>query len=84
MMQSPRFDIGSTNQPRSAAFLLLTTIASTSLRVFIPTISGLVIGLALDQSFGTKIMLTIATFSFGAIISIILVRQQLKNLEKTK
>ena len=82
MIRSSRFDIGPTNQPRSAAFLLLITIASTTLRVFVPTIGGICLGVILDRSLTTGIVWTIAMFIVGSSVSILFIRQQLKNVKK--
>lgn len=83
MTQSPRPKTQTTKQPRSAAILLLLTIADTTWRVFVPTIGGAILGVTLDNLFGKAPLFTITLISLGCAISAVLVAQQLKKVQRT-
>ncbi len=69
-------------QPRSAAILLSLTLLDTSWRMFIPTIGGVIIGIALDHILLTTPVFTFMSVIVGSITSLMLIMSQLKGLKK--
>lgn len=81
MIKSPKSNIDkATGQPRSAAILLLITIADTTWRAFVPTIGGTLFGVWLDRSFGTAPYMTFTMVAIGFAASALLVNMQLKSV----
>jgi hypothetical protein len=66
----------------STVILLLLTMADTTWRLFIPSIGLTIAGLLLDKQFGTTPWLLIAGTILGITIAILLIRAQLKKVEK--
>lgn len=64
--------------------LLVMTFADTTMRLFLPTIAGTILGLVLDSMYATKPLLTISGVICGTIIAIYLVYKQLQGVQKTK
>lgn len=71
---------GTPNKP--TAFILLSTAADTTWRMFVPTLGGTLIGLWLDGQFGTEPWYGIGGLVLGIIITALLVRQQYKQVDK--
>lgn len=69
---TPTFD-------RSTVTFMLTTIADTTWRMFIPTIGLTFLGWLADKQWGTKPWLLTLGVIIGASISAVLVRRQLIN-----
>lgn len=67
---------------KSAAFILFATAASTTWRMFVPTLGGTLIGLWLDSQLRTTPWLGIGGLALGIAITAILIRQQYKQVEK--
>lgn len=66
----------------STVVLLLLTIADTTWRLFTPSIGLTIVGLILDKQLGTTPWVMIAGIVFGVAIAILLVRKQLKKVDK--
>lgn len=62
---------------RSTVVFMLSTIADTTWRMFVPTIGLTFLGWFADKQWGTKPWLFILGILIGASISAILVRRQL-------
>lgn len=77
MIQSPKTG-KKTTTPRSAALLLISTMADTTWRAFVPTIGGTFLGIALDKAFNTVPVLTIIMIILGFAISTWLIVLQLR------
>lgn len=72
-----------TNEPRtrkSASMLLLATALDTTIRFFVPTIGGTLLGIWLDSIFHTAPVLLIVTVLVGFGLSIVLVTLQIKQV----
>jgi hypothetical protein len=63
---------------QSTVILLLGTIADTTWRMFVPTITGIVGGYMLDESLGTKPWLFAGGTILGCIVAGLLIKQQLQ------
>lgn len=84
MIKSPKSNIDkATGQPRSAAILLLITIADTTWRAFVPTIGGTLFGVWLDHAFNTVPYLTFTMVVVGFTASALLINMQLKSVRAT-
>jgi len=70
------------SQSKSAAVLLLGTIADTTWRMFVPTIGLAIAGLLGDLSFSSSPFLTIAGIISGTIVSYLLVIKQLRRVSQ--
>lgn len=64
--------------------LLIGTLVDTTLRLFVPTLSGLLIGFFLDQHFATKPFLSLAGITLGVVIAALLIYMQVKKINKEK
>lgn len=62
----------------AGAKYLIATMADTTWRMFVPTVGGLLLGLWLDQTINTMPWFTLIGLVIGTIITIQLVRNQLK------
>lgn len=85
---SARKDESSASTPRppqdtSTVILLLSTIADTTWRMFLPTLGGTALGLWLDDIWGTTPWVGIAGLVVGIAITTVLMRQQFKNVSKS-
>lgn len=83
MTQSPRPKMNMTNQPHSAAILLLLTILDTTWRTFIPPVGGTVIGIGLDNSLHTAPIYTTVMIIIGFAVSAVLVGLQIRKVKRT-
>ena len=61
---------------------LITSMADTTWRMFVPTIGLLLAGNALDASYGTKPWFLLLGVSVGALISLVLIKQQISRGKK--
>jgi hypothetical protein len=87
MTQSPNMHKQTTNQPPlipKAALLLSLTLLDTTWRIFVPTIGGTVLGIALDDIFKTAPVMTIITIIVGLAVSVLLIIQQLQQVKGVK
>jgi hypothetical protein len=67
---------------RSDGLYLITSMADTTWRMFVPTIGLLLVGNALDEHFRTKPWLLLVGAGLGACIAALLVKQQLNKGKK--
>jgi len=67
---------------RSSAILLLATMADTTWRMFVPIIGLFVLGFFADKQFATTPWLMILGLGLGTTIAALLIRQQLKRVQK--
>ena len=67
---------------RSDGLYLITSMADTTWRMFVPTIGLLLVGNALDEYFRTKPWLLLVGAGLGACIAAWLVKQQLNKGKK--
>lgn len=82
MNKSPRKK--TTNRPhQSAAILLLSTIADTTWRLFVPTIGGTILGVLLDNMFNTPPLFTSVLIAVGFATSILLVTLQIRSVRRS-
>ncbi|HRJ06466.1 MAG TPA: AtpZ/AtpI family protein [Candidatus Saccharibacteria bacterium] len=85
-MSAPKSPSSSTPRPpqtSSTVILLLSTIADTTWRMFVPTLGGTGLGLWLDSQTGTTPWLGLAGLGIGIIITTLLMRQQFRNVNKS-
>ncbi|MBC7942960.1 AtpZ/AtpI family protein [Candidatus Saccharibacteria bacterium] len=83
MTQSPRTETKTTNQPHSAAILLLLTILDTTWRAFVPPIGGTLLGVGLDNYFHKAPIFTSVMIIVGFATSAILITLQIKNVKRS-
>lgn len=69
--------------PNTSTVILMLTIADTTWRLFVPSVGLTLLGLVLDKQFGTKPWLMIAGIVLGVALAVLLVRLQLKKVNKT-
>lgn len=76
---------GSQGQPpsKSAAVLLLSDIADTTWRMFVPSVGLTMLGLYIDTQMSTAPIGMIVGIIIGASISAALIYRQLKRVNKT-
>ncbi|HEX6257882.1 MAG TPA: hypothetical protein VFZ48_00210 [Candidatus Saccharimonadales bacterium] len=65
---------------RKTVFLLLRTLADTTLRLFVPTIGGLLIGLWADSQATPRPLGALAGVTLGAITAGVLIFLQIKTI----
>lgn len=75
-------DNNQTPPSASTVILLLGTIGDTTWRMFVPTIGLTILGVYLDNQFDTKPWLTVAGIVIGTVIAGLLIRSQLRNVQK--
>lgn len=80
-------DEGRTDDPApppssSAVLLLLKTVADTTLRLFVPSVGGTVIGLIIDNVYGTKPWGTVIGVTGGTLLAFGLVYMQVKKINR--
>lgn len=68
--------------PKHSTVLLMLTIADTTWRLFIPLVGSTILGLWVDKQIGTKPWLMIAAMLVGAMIALLLVRNQIKKVKQ--
>ena len=71
-------DDQATPPTKGAVILLLGTIADTTWRMFVPTLSGIFIGHMLDQKLGTWPWIFVTGTVLGCLLSGLLVAKQLR------
>lgn len=71
-----------TSQPLSALTVLFVTALDTTWRVFVPTLVGVFLGIALDDWWHTAPFVTISCLILGIILSTMLIIRQLTNVRK--
>ena len=82
MSTSEHEDEAATTPPsRRAVVLLLSTIGSTTWRMFVPTIGLTVLGVIGDNTFSTKPWLTITGIILGIAFAAVLVGRQFKGVK---
>ena len=67
---------------RSTVVLLIGTIADTTWRMFIPIIGLLMVGVWVDKTYNTIPIAIVVLTSLGIVIATLLIRSQLRNLNK--
>ncbi len=67
---------------RSDGLYLITSMADTTWRMFVPTIGLLLVGNTLDEQLHTKPWLLLLGVTIGACISAVLIKQQIKRGRK--
>lgn len=68
---------------KNATHLMLGDIADTTWRMFVPTVGGALLGLAVDQQLHTAPLCTLGGFIAGVVLAAILVRRQLTNVKNS-
>lgn len=79
--KKPQSEASSTPS-KQTVILLISTLADTTWRLFVPTVSGLLIGLWIDSQNGTKLWFAALGTILGTLLAIALVRNQIKNIDK--
>lgn len=64
----------------STPFLLVGTIADTTWRMFVPAIGFTMLGVKLDEQYGTKPWLMFAGIIVGSVMAFLLVKKQINNI----
>lgn len=83
MSTSPNKGDDKTVPPDSSTVILLVlTIADTTWRLFVPSIGLTIVGLLLDKHLKTTPWIMTAGVILGVMVAILLVRAQLKKVEK--
>lgn len=67
---------------RSTVLLLLKTVADTTLRLFVPSVGGTVIGLIIDNTYDTKPWGTVVGVTGGTLLAFMLVYVQIKKINQ--
>jgi len=80
---SDKKDVPSGKTTKSMAILLFATAADTTWRMFVPTLGGSLIGLWIDDIAGTEPIFAVGGLVVGVVITILLVRQQYKQVEES-
>lgn len=83
----PQSDPGRTTKTQSSLsgpILVLVTALDTTWRVFTPPIAGTFLGIWLDHLFHIAPVATIICLILGAIISLLLVLQQLRDVRRPR
>lgn len=87
MTQSPRAKIQTTDRPPTttkAAILLLSTIADTTWRAFVPTIGGTILGVLIDNTFRTAPIITTIMIITGFATSALLIVLQIRAVRRSR
>lgn len=83
MAKSSTSDADTSSAPSySSTVLILGTVADTTWRLFVPTIGGTIIGIIIDNIYGTKPWATIIGVSVGTALSIGLIYLQIRKVQK--
>lgn len=82
MSHVPQKSDASKNTPPASATVLLSDIADTSWRMFVPTIGLTVLGLILDKALHTTPWVMIVGIVLGAGFAALLVRAQFRKVRK--
>jgi len=83
MIESPSLNTKTTKVPKSTAYLLLFTILNTTLRAFVPTIGGTIIGVTLDNLLNKAPLFTFIMIPLGFTVSAILIVLQINKVKKS-
>jgi len=75
-------DKKSTPPDTSTVVLLLGTIGDTTWRMFVPTIGLTVLGLLADKQFHSTPWIMVLGIILGIILAFVLVRRQIKEVQK--
>ncbi len=70
-------DVKNETSLRSGGLYLITSMADTTWRMFVPTVGLLLVGNALDERFSTKPWLLLVGVAVGGCISALLIKRQL-------
>lgn len=87
MTQSPRAKTQTTDRPPTvtqAAILLLTTIADTTWRAFVPTIGGTILGVTLDNILNVAPLMTTILIAVGFATSALLITLQIRSVRRAR
>lgn len=68
----------------STVILLMSTLADTTWRLFVPSVGMTLLGLAADSHFGTKPWLLVSGAILGCALAYLLVRSQMKKVDTKK
>ncbi|OYX41872.1 hypothetical protein B7Y94_04440 [Candidatus Saccharibacteria bacterium 32-49-12] len=79
--QPPNHDT-STTRSRSGAVIMIATATDTTMRMFVPTVGGMLLGLWLDSRYETSPWLLIGGIVIGVSLAYLLVARQFKSLRK--
>lgn len=82
MIRSPKANKKATDLLGSPAFLLFNTAMDTTWRLFVPTISGTIIGVIIDNLSNTKPYATVAMITVGVLVSVVLVGLQIRRVRR--
>lgn len=66
----------------STVILLLSTMADTTWRLFVPTVGLTITGLVLDKQYTTTPWLLLTGIILGSAIAVLLIKLQLKKVKK--
>jgi len=69
---------GTPSKQKSTVLLLFTIAADTTWRMFVPVISGTILGVWADNTVSPKPVGTVIGIALGVVIASLLVRQQMK------
>lgn len=82
MVEQPKKDDDKPSAPSpSIVLLLLSTVADTTLRLFVPSVGGTVLGLFADTILETKPWFTVIGVTFGTALAFWLVYDQIKKVK---
>ena len=85
-MRAPDDPSAGTPRPpkQSTVVLLLGTIADTTWRMFVPTVTFILLGYWADESWGTIPWMTVLGIIIGTAITSLLIKRQLEEVKRTK
>jgi len=85
-MRAPDETPGGTPRPpkTSTVVLLLGTIADTTWRMFVPTVTFILLGFWADESWGTIPWMTVLGIIVGTGVTSLLIKRQLEEVKRTK
>jgi O-antigen ligase len=81
MIQSPKSG-NKTTPPHFAALLLISTMADTTWRAFVPTIGGTFLGIGLDKVLNLAPLMTIIFIILGFTVSALLIVLQIRAVRR--
>lgn len=67
---------------KQTVILLISTLADTTWRLFVPTVLGCILGVWADNSIDSKPWFSIIGTMAGILLSVLLVRAQIKRIDK--
>lgn len=85
-MRAPDETPGGTPRPpkTSTVVLLLGTIADTTWRMFVPTVTFILLGFWADETWGTIPWMTVLGIIVGTGVTSLLIKRQLEEVKRTK